>query len=514
MVVLVMIIGQSERKQIIEGCRSMAMGNRIIRKSTINKTIRYLKKNGIGHAFYAVRERIEEEKRDDYHYVEPSKDLLEAQSRETEDLSCLFSIVVPAYETKQEFLREMIDSVRRQSYGRWELILIDASPGSSVEAAVKKVMEETGDSRIRYRHLGENKGISGNTNAGIMMAQGDYIALLDHDDLIAPDALYHMVMTLKDAGQQRIRPVMLYTDEDKYEERADGTARETHREINSNSCYISPHRKDKFNLDLILSNNYICHFMAVEAELMKSLQLRGKYDGAQDYDLVLRVVDRLYGTVPVQAMQQYIVHIPKVLYHWRCHAGSTAENTASKSYAYEAGRQALQDFCKKQGWNVRISHSLHLGFYRVNYLPDLLAMRKETGIVGGRILDRHNRICGGAYREDGACLYQGLHKEYSGGSTHRAVLKQDVYAVDIRCMRVCPGLWKVFEEITGLPYRERKIRCKIDGVREERNLADLSGLSCDEAGYRKLSMELGQAAANQGYLVVWDPELTVSAGRD
>ena len=249
--------------------------------------------------------------------MEPSKDLLEAQSRETEDLSCLFSIVVPAYETKQEFLRGMIDSVRRQSYGRWELILIDASPGSSVEAAVKKVMEETGDSRIRYRHLGENKGISGNTNAGIMMAKGDYIALLDHDDLIAPDALYHMVMALKDAGQQGDRPVMLYTDEDKYEGRTDGATQETHREMNRDSCYISPHRKEKFNLDLILSNNYICHFMAVEAELMKSLQLRGKYDGAQDYDLVLRVVDRLYGTVPVQAMQQYIVHIPKVLYHWR-----------------------------------------------------------------------------------------------------------------------------------------------------------------------------------------------------
>ena len=168
------------------------MGNKIIRKSNINKTIRYLKKNGIRHAYYAVRERMEEEKKDDYHYVQPSADLLEAQSRETAELPWLFSIVVPAYETPPEFLREMIDSVRRQSYGRWELILIDASPGDSVERAVKKLAEETQDSRIRYRHLRENRGISGNTNAGIEMARGAYIALLDHDDLIAPDALYYM----------------------------------------------------------------------------------------------------------------------------------------------------------------------------------------------------------------------------------------------------------------------------------------------------------------------------------
>ncbi len=472
------------------------MGNKIIRKSNINKTIRYLKKNGIRHAYYAVRERMEEEKKDDYHYVQPSADLLEAQSRETAELPWLFSIVVPAYETPPEFLREMIDSVRRQSYGRWELILIDASPGDSVERAVKKLAEETQDSRIRYRHLRENRGISGNTNAGIEMARGAYIALLDHDDLIAPDALYYMAMALYRAKRQDMKPVMLYTDEDKYE---------------SNSGYYTlPHRKSGFNLDLILSNNYICHFMAVEAELMKSLQLRGRYDGAQDYDLVLRVVDRLYGTVPAGDMKQYIVHIPKILYHWRCHAGSTAENTASKSYAYEAGRQALQNFCGKQGWNVKISHSLHLGFYGISYLPDILTVRKETGIVGGRILDGHNRICGGAYREDGTCLYQGLYKEYSGGSTHRAVLKQDVYAVDIRCMRVCRRMQKAFEEITGMPYREKVLGCKVNGVREERYIADISGIHCDEAGYRKLSMELGRAAASQGYLVLWDPDMTVA----
>ena len=366
------------------------------------------------------------------------------------------SILVPLYNTPEKFLREMIDSVRRQSYAKWELVIVDAGSSDAVERIVGQILKETGETRIRYRHLWDNKGIAGNTNEGIGMASGDYIALLDHDDFLTPDALYHMAQAVQDKKRQGTMPALLYSDEDKYE--------------NSGRYYTDLHRKCGFNLDLILSNNYICHFMAVEAELMKSLQLRGRYDGAQDYDLVLRVVDRLYGTVPAGDMKQYIVHIPKILYHWRCHAGSTAENTASKSYAYEAGRQALQNFCGKQGWNVKISHSLHLGFYGISYLPDILTVRKETGIVGGRILDGHNRICGGAYREDGTCLYQGLHKEYSGGRTHRAVLKQDVSAVDIRCMQVGSALRPVFEEITGLPSGRRPSAARVEAAKQSGRL--------------------------------------------
>lgn len=470
------------------------MGNKILKVSNLNKTVRYLRKNGLRHAYYAARERIGEEKREDYCYREPSKDVLEEQRRRTVDLPDLFSIVVPAYETKPEFLRVMIDSVQRQSYGKWELIIIDASGSDSVEATAGRIREETGDSRIVYRRLRENKGISGNTNAGIETASGDYIALLDHDDFLAPDALYHMAMALQEARQQGTEPVLLYSDEDKYD--SDG------------GCYLSPHRKKEFNLDLILSNNYVCHFMAVEKKVMKSLKLCEKYDGAQDYDLVLRVVEKLYKKVPMQDLMHYIIHVPEVLYHWRCHAGSTAGNTASKSYAYEAGRMALQDFCGRQGWDAEVGHSLHLGFYEISYLPDVLAVRKEVGIVGGRILDRRGRICGGAYSEDGTCMYEGLHREYSGGSTHRAVLKQDVAAVDVRCMQVCPALWGVCEEILGRPYRERTIRCKTGRSAADRKIADVSGISCDEAGYRKLSMELGRAASEKGYLVLWDPGVT------
>ena len=459
------------------------MGKNILSMSNLNKTIHYLQKNGVRHTFYAAKERMEEEKRVDYIYVEPGENVLKVQSAEAADYPYCFSIVVPAYETREEFLREMLDSVRRQSYPKWELIIADAGKGHHVKDIVTSYQTIQNEDRIRYIRLQQNKGISENTNAAIEEATGDYIGLLDHDDILTADALYEMADALKKAEENGKRPVMLYSDEDKYE---------------YNSSYTHPNEKYKFNLDLILSNNYICHFMMIEADLLKKLKLRRKFDGAQDYDLILRVIKTLLASEPASKLQESILHIPKVLYHWRCHEDSTADNTASKSYAYEAGKAALEEFCADQGWHVDVTHSLHLGFYQIAYRPDIFTVRPEVGIVGGRILDKKNKIAAGIYDEEGNGLYCGIHKEYSGGSTHRAVLLQDAAAVDIRCMRVCAKLQPVFEEITGVSYKE----C---GVQK---LADVSAVNCDEAGYRKLSMALGAAASEKGYLVVWNPQIT------
>lgn len=477
------------------------MRNRILKTSNLKKTVNYIKKNGVRHAFYAAKERIEEERRLDYCYRKPSEELLETQRRESSGYPELFSIVVPAYETQDEFLREMMESVRKQSYHKWELIVADASSSNAVRNVVEEVIGKSGDCRIKYRRLEENRGISCNTNAAIALAAGDYIALLDHDDLLAPDALYHMAMGIRRAKSRGVKPALLYTDEDKYD--------------NNTGYYINPHRKKDFNLDLILSNNYICHFMAVEAGLLKRLQLRREYDGAQDYDLVLRIIGELYKITPVRNLlydlPDKIVHIPRILYHWRCHADSTAENTSSKSYAYEAGREALADFCANMGWKAEVRHGLHLGFYEIAYQPDILTARDEVGIAGGRILNAHGRICGGAMDVDGSCLYEGLHKEYSGGSTHRAALKQDVPAVDIRCIQVRKELRREFEHITGLSYKERTIRCGKGRHATRIQIADVTRLVCDEAGYRKLSLELSKAAENLGYFVVWNPGMSVLA---
>ncbi len=471
------------------------MGNRILRIDNVRKTVNYLKKNGLAGTFYAAAERVQEERRADYRYTAPDAETLAKQREETADYPYLFSIVVPAYETKETYLREMIASVQSQSYVRWELLIMDASMGSDVERTVRQIIHDTDDMRIRYSRLSENRGIAENTNAGIAAAAGEYIALLDHDDFITPDALYNMAVCVHQSRRAGGSPILLYSDEDKFDEGA--------------QTYVFPNKKREFNLDLILSNNYICHFMAVETGLMKRLKLRADYDGAQDYDLVLRVVDSLWEKDARTPQTARICHIPKVLYHWRSHRDSTALNTGSKTYAYEAGRRALADFCAGRGFRVQVEHSLHLGFYRIAYAPDLLGVRRDVGMAGGRILDGKGRLFAGGYDKAGHCLYEGLPARFTGGSTHLAVLRQDCAAVDIRCMRLREELQPLFYEITGMPYREKSLTVREGKEKREIRIADVSGLTCDEAGYRKLSMALGEAVRGEGYLVVWDPGITV-----
>ena len=218
------------------------MGNRILRLDNVRKTVNYLKKNGLSNTFYAAAERMQKEP--DYRYLSPDAETLARQRQETEDYPYLFSIVTPAYETKEAHLREMIGSVQAQSYTNWELVIVDASAGDGVERTVRQMIYETDDRRIIYSRLSENRGIAENTNAGIEAASGDYIALLDHDDFITPDALYHMAIRVHQERQAGSSPALLYSDEDKYDEAA--------------QTFVNPHIKQEFNLDLILSNNYIC----------------------------------------------------------------------------------------------------------------------------------------------------------------------------------------------------------------------------------------------------------------
>ena len=466
----------------------------IFRLGNLKKTLSYLKRNGIKSAYYAARERIETEKGEHYVYEQPQEKELQRQREAAGALHTRFSVIVPAYETKEEYLRAMLDSVLQQTYGNFELILADASKSDQV----MQIVGEYQDKRIQYRRLKQNNGISANTNQALMYATGDYAALLDHDDTLTPDALYEMAAEIERQEKDGIELQMLYSDEDKCD--------------SSGTQFFEVNKKKEFNLDLILSNNYICHFMAVKSETMKELMLRDRYDGAQDYDLVLRVVGKLMDSMPPQRLAEHIVHVPKVLYHWRCHADSTAENTASKSYAYEAGKRALEDFCTRRGWKASVEHSLHLGFYDLQYEPDILTVRQDVGIVGGRLLDGRRRIRGGIYDAKGDSLYLGLHCEYSGGSTHRAVLKQDCAAVDIRCMRVRKELWETYREVTGIRYSEREVKLRAEKRRKKVSMycADVSALQCDEAGYRKLGRELCHAAAQRGYLIVWDPEMTVT----
>ncbi len=276
----------------------------------------------------------------------PGKDILEKQRRsglDKSDSAVTFSIVVPAYCTAERILREMIESVKAQTYGKWELCIADASDREnasgqkSVEEVVRSYARE--DRRILYKKLDENKGISENTNAAMSMSSGEYICFLDHDDLIAPQALYMYAEEIKKSGAD-----FLYSDEDKVTE--DG------------SKHLQPHFKPDFNLDLLRSNNYITHFVALKRTLAEEIGgFRPEMNGAQDYDFILRSTEKA----------GHIAHIPEILYHWRISGTSTADNPMSKQYAYEAGKRAIEEHLKRTGSEGTVELLPDFGFYRVRY---------------------------------------------------------------------------------------------------------------------------------------------------
>lgn len=453
---------------------------KIIKISNLKKTLRYLRKNGLRRAYYAMKERVQTERLEDYAYVPVKEDDLQGQREEGKNFHTRFSILVPAFETREEYLRAMLDSVLAQTYGNFELILADASESNQVEQVVKSYA----DRRIMYRRLKMNAGISANTNQALMYATGDYAGLLDHDDVLTPDALYEMAACIEAYEKKEIELQLLYSDEDK----CDG----------AQLRYFELNRKPEFNLDLIMSNNYICHFLVMKRQFMQELGFRSVCDGAQDYDLVLRAVNVMLGKDKrrTSRIELPVAHIDKVLYHWRCHEQSTAENPASKQYAYDAGKRALEDFLRARGFKGIVAHLRHLGFYRVEYQPDLLSNRPDTAVVGGKLIDKKNKITGGIYNAQGEPLYEGLHKEFSG-YMHRAVLQQEAEMIDIRCMKVSRPAEAVLEELIGLPYLQHPGTGRFDW-RDCLN---------DDVDYLDLSKRFCERIRALGYRIVWDPDM-------
>lgn len=437
----------------------------------LKKTAFYLKRNGIKNTCYEIRERMAARKQPPYVWVPTAPEKLEIQRRraEEEGFDLKFSIVVPAYRTPERCLREMVDSLLGQSYPHWELILADATEDDTVS----KVMKEFEDIRIRYVRLESNGGFSENTNKALELVSGDYVGLLDHDDVLTRDALYEIVIRIVEERLAGREPQMLYSDEDKCN--SDGTV------------FYEPNRKEDFNFDLILCNNYICHFLIMKRELIQKLKFRKEYDGAQDYDLVLRAVDELTGR------EEAILHIPKVLYHWRCHSGSTAENPWSKGYAYDAGRRAVQSFADRKGWRVKAAEMAHPGFYRLEYAGSPLKIRDDLAAVGGRLTSK-GRITGGRMTADGQILYGGLPVHYSG-YLHRAVLQQDAEALDVRNIEVRESLRRVFTEATGVPYTV------LPGTEKFNASALPAGTNPVE-----ISLRLSKALRQLGYRLLYLPE--------
>lgn len=309
---------------------------------TVQKGFRYLKHYGPKEFWVRLHERFEPEEVPYgpwYEAYKPDKETLEKQRKKKFDNAPLISVVVPAYKTPRLFLCQMIDSLLAQTYTNWELCIANGSPEDKDMCEVLSAYAKK-DHRIRFENLKENLGIAENTNAAFAMAQGEFTGLLDHDDLLAPNALYEVVMAL--LGEPGADVV--YTDEDKVTTSLDE--------------HFQPHLKPDFSLDLLRSNNYICHFFVVRRSIVeKTGGFRREYDGAQDYDFIFRCVEAA----------EKVVHVPEILYHWRTHKASTADNPASKMYAFDAGKRAIAAHLKRTGTEGIVSHTPDLGFYRVSY---------------------------------------------------------------------------------------------------------------------------------------------------
>lgn len=309
---------------------------------TIQKGWRYMKHYGIKGFWIRLHERFEPEEVPYGPWYEayiPTEEELEAQRKKKWSYAPKISIAVPAYKTPELFLRQLIQSLQDQTYDNWELCIANASPqDASMEYVLKSCSAM--DSRIVWKKLKENRGISENTNEAFAMATGDYVGLLDHDDLLAPNALYEIAAALEKEPETEV----LYTDEDKVR----GEQLE----------HFQPHLKPDFNEDLLRSNNYICHFFVVKRTLLQKVGgMRKEFDGAQDYDFIFRCTETA----------GKICHIPEILYHWRTHEASTADNPQSKLYAFEAGKRAIEENLKRRGLQGEVSHTKDYGFYRVKY---------------------------------------------------------------------------------------------------------------------------------------------------
>lgn len=322
----------------------MSKAGRFIKKLkpyNIKKGFRYLKHYGLKEFLVRLQERMEPEEVPYGPWYEKHKRTeqeLKKQSEKRFKENVLISVAVPVYHTGELFLRQMIESVMDQSYKNWELCIVNAG---SDDEKVKEILNEYAekDKRIRVRELAENEGIGKNTNRAFEMAEGEYVALLDHDDLLAPDALFEVACAI-----ERSHPDIIYSDEDKVS--------------GENLEHTQPHFKPDFNIDLLRANNYICHLLVIKKTLIDKVGgFREGFDGAQDHDFIFRCSDNA----------DIIVHIPRILYHWRTHQASTADNPASKLYAYEAGIRAVRENIERNGEEAEVTHTKDYGFYKVVY---------------------------------------------------------------------------------------------------------------------------------------------------
>lgn len=344
-VYLLLKAGEEKLVKIIETSPLIQKKKKLTKQ--IGKGINYLQYNGVGPFAQKAFRKVFDPNSRPYPYSKfikkhlPSERELNQQRKTDFVYEPKISLVVPLYKTPENYLEEMVASVVNQTYSNWELCLSD---GSGEHSPLNDILAryEKQDKRIRVLRNEQQLHIAENTNQAIQAATGDYIAFGDHDDLLAPNAFYEVVKAVNDNLDLEV----LYTDEDK---------------VSVGNKHMQPNMKPDFNIDLLCSVNYICHLFVVKRTMIEKVgMLRPEFDGAQDYDFILRCVEAT----------DKIHHIPKVLYHWRFFEGSTAENPASKMYAFEAGQRAVAAHYERIGIRAEVSQGEYLGLYRTRFIRD------------------------------------------------------------------------------------------------------------------------------------------------
>lgn len=316
----------------------------------------YLKANGVKKSLLKLKNKIKRRKYmsnqsvDYLDYVKNNKlsiRTIEKQRSAKFNYMPKISIVIPMYNTKFSYFVELIESINNQTYQNFEVCLADSSKIPDVQ--IQKYIQELNSNKIVYKNISQNLGISENTNVAISFSTGDYVAFCDHDDVISINALYEVVKAINSSDAD-----FIYTDED----------------ILENGIRKNPHFKPDFSPDLLTSYNYICHLCVVKRKLLDEVGLLNKeFDGAQDYDFVLRATEKA----------KNIVHIPKVLYHWRAHETSTSYSSSAKEYVYMAGKRAIEEHFKRINIKAKVEILDEPGRYRVKY--DVIGNPKISIII-------------------------------------------------------------------------------------------------------------------------------------
>ena len=361
----------------------------------------------------------------------------------------VFSVIITTNEPLLRHFERTLNSVLLQTYGQFEIVVADRS----LTSGVRELLRYYPDTRIRYLSLAGCRGEAQVLNTAAKSCIGDYLLRAEVGDLLTADALFELFLYLV-----RTNAELVYTDED-------------HSEPSRRRQFI-PDRKPGFNKDYLLSTYYVGHLLAVRRELFLALKCRSAFEGALEYDMMLR------------APKSAVGHIAKILYH---STGATAaEREPEEAKIREAGRSALEAYFRERGIEATVSSENGNGIYAVRYAPDIFTARSDVGIIGGKVLNRRHRITGGMMDSAGRVMFEGWD-EAEGGPFGRAQIMQDAVAVDVRCMQVRPELLGLYAEIFGDP--------SVPGHLTERREEDLMA---DSLRFCRMVREMG-------YLIVWDP---------